>query len=248
MDTESLIPVLEAILFASGDPVSVERLEKALDTPADAILEALRTLQDRLAYDRAGIRLSQMEDAWQFTTAPEHAAAVRKALETRRPPSLSGAALEVLAIVAYRGPVTRAFVEKVRGVDSTYTVSSLCDRGILEEAGRLEVPGRPILYRLSAAALRILGISSLSELPPLPEDTPLPETEAGADAPADAPDTPEGEMPADMPAEAPEGEAPTAAPGSEAPAVPPADTAAAETAEGAGVESADAPKSGEDGP
>ena len=163
MEQNKLQSAVEAILFASGDPVSVERLEKALDTPADAILEALRTLQDRLAYDRAGIRLSQMEDAWQFTTAPEHAAVVRKTLETRRPPSLSGAALEVLAIVAYRGPVTRAFVEKVRGVDSTYTVSSLCDRGILEEAGRLEVPGRPILYRLSAAALRILGISSLSE-------------------------------------------------------------------------------------
>ena len=237
MDTESLIPVLEAILFASGDPVSVERLEKALDTPADDILEALRTLQDRLAYDRAGIRLSQMEDAWQFTTAPEHAAAVRKALETRRPPSLSGAALEVLAIVAYRGPVTRAFVEKVRGVDSTYTVSSLCDRGILEEAGRLEVPGRPILYRLSAAALRILGISSLSELPPLPEDTPLPETETGADAPEGAPaDVPEGALEDDTPAAMPDGETPIDTPEGEAAAEAPADAADA------------VPKSGEDGP
>ena len=237
MDTESLIPVLEAILFASGDPVSVERLEKALDTPADAIMEALKTLQDRLAYDRAGIRLSQMEDAWQFTTAPEHAAVVRKTLETRRPPSLSGAALEVLAIVAYRGPVTRAFVEKVRGVDSTYTVSSLCDRGILEEAGRLEVPGRPILYRLSAAALRILGISSLSELPPLPEDTPLPETEAGADAPEGAP--------ADVPEDALEDETPAAMPDGETPI----DTSEGEAAAEAPADAADAvPKSGEDGP
>ena len=201
MDTDSLVPVLEAILFASGDPVTLERLEKALETPADTILEALGALRDRLAYDRAGVRLVQMENAWQFTTAPEYAPIVRKTLETRRPPSLSGAALEVLAIVAYRGPVTRAFVEKVRGVDSSYTVSSLCDRGILEEAGRLEVPGRPILYRLTPAALRILGISSLSELPPLPEETPLPDPtaeetaadtgEAGGDSPA--------EGPADMP-------------------------------------------------
>ena len=201
MDTDSLVPVLEAILFASGDPVTLERLEKALETPADTILEALGALRDRLAYDRAGVRLVQMENAWQLTTAPEYAPIVRKTLETRRPPSLSGAALEVLAIVAYRGPVTRAFVEKVRGVDSSYTVSSLCDRGILEEAGRLEVPGRPILYRLTPAALRILGISSLSELPPLPEETPLPDPtaeetaadtgEAGGDSPA--------EGPADMP-------------------------------------------------
>ena len=187
METESLIPALEAILFASGDPVTVQRLEKSLEVPAETITEALTQLRDRLSYDRAGVRLVRMEDAWQLTTAPEYAALVRKTLETRRPPALSGAALEVLAITAYRGPVTRAYIEKVRGVDSSYTVSSLCDRGILEEAGRLDVPGRPILYRLAPAALRILGIESLSELPPLPEGEELPEPakdEAGQAVPA----------------------------------------------------------------
>ena len=200
MDTESLIPALEAILFASGDPVTLERLEKALETPADTILEALCALRDRLSYERAGVRLAQMEDAWQLTTAPEYAPLVRKTLETRRPPSLSGAALEVQAFVSYRGPVTRAFVEKVRGVDSSYTVSSLCDRGILEEAGRLEVPGRPILYRLTPAALRILGISSLSELPPLPEETPLPDPtaeETAEDAEGDGSENAEGGEPSE---------------------------------------------------
>ncbi len=186
METESLIPALEAILFASGDPVTVQRLEKSLEVPAETITEALTQLRDRLSYDRAGVRLVRMEDAWQLTTAPEYAVLVRKTLETRRPPALSGAALEVLAITAYRGPVTRAFIEKVRGVDSSNTVSSLCDRGILEEAGRLDVPGRPILYRLAPAALRILGIESLSELPPLPEGEELPEPsdeEAGQGVP-----------------------------------------------------------------
>ena len=188
MDAETLSHALEAILFTSGDPVSVERLQKSLEEPREAIESALSALRDRLSYGRSGIRLVQMEDAWQFCTAPEYAAVVRRTLETRRPPALSGAALEVLAIVAYRGPVTRAFVEKVRGVDSSYTVSSLCDRGILEEAGRLDVPGRPILYRCAPAALRVLGISSLSELPPLPEGEELPPSDGGsAAAPEDEP-------------------------------------------------------------
>ncbi|MEA4824321.1 MAG: SMC-Scp complex subunit ScpB [Clostridiaceae bacterium] len=169
MDIENLSHALEAILFTAGDPVSLDRLQKTLGQPREAIDETLLKMRDRLAFERSGLRLVRMEDSWQFCTAPEYAAVVRETLETRRPPALSGAALEVLAIVAYRGPVTRAFIEKVRGVDSSYTVSSLCDRGILEEAGRLEAPGHPILYRCASAALRILGVSSLSELPPLPQ-------------------------------------------------------------------------------
>ncbi len=177
MDTEGLTHALEAILFTAGDPVTLDRLARALELPRDTIEQALVALRDRLSYERCGVRLVRMEDAWQLCTAPEYAAIVRHTLETRRPPALSGAALEVLAIVAYRGPVTRAFIEKVRGVDSSYTVSSLCDRGILEEAGRLDVPGRPVLFRCAPAALRILGVESLSELPPLPEGEELPEEE-----------------------------------------------------------------------
>ncbi len=179
MDIDNLPHALEAILFAAGDPVSIDRLQKTLEQPREVIEEALLKIGDRLAFERSGIRLVRMEDAWQFCTAPEYAAVVRETLETRRPPALSGAALEVLAIAAYRGPVTRSFIEKVRGVDSSYTVSSLCDRGILEEAGRLEVPGHPILYRCAPAALRILGVSSLSELPPLPQGEELPDSRGG---------------------------------------------------------------------
>lgn len=190
MDTEGLTHALEAILFTAGDPVTLERLEKALELPRETIEQALTALRDRLAYARSGVRLLRMENAWQLCTAPEYAAVVRRTLETRKPPALSGAALEVLAIVAYRGPVTRAFIEKVRGVDSSYTVSMLCDRGILEEAGRLDVPGRPILFRCAPAALRILGVESLSELPPLPDGEELPDPETLSIVQAAAEDAP----------------------------------------------------------
>ncbi|MGI6336782.1 MAG: SMC-Scp complex subunit ScpB [Eubacteriales bacterium] len=165
---------LMAILFAAGEPVSLERLAGAMDAPEEIVETALTELSDRLSFERAGIRLSRMRDAYQLATAPEFADLVRRTLETRRPPSLSQAALETVAILAYREPCTRAYIERIRGVDSTYTLSSLCDKGLAEEAGRLEVPGRPILYRLTANALRMLGVTSVEELPPLPEGEELP--------------------------------------------------------------------------
>jgi len=159
---------LEAVLFAAGDAVSVERLSKALGVKSGLVYEAAESLSNHYDFERRGIVLVRMEDKLQLASRPDYAEDIRRATESRRPPALGPAALEVLTIVAYRQPVTRAFVEQLRGVDSGATVTSLADKGLIEESGRLDVPGRPILYRTTDAFLRAFSITSLSELPALP--------------------------------------------------------------------------------
>lgn len=159
---------LEAVLFASGDALSVDRLAEAFGVSREIIYEAAETLANQYDFDRRGIMLVRMENKLQLASRPDYAEDIRRVTESRRPPSLGPAALEVLTIVAYRQPVTRAFIEQLRGVDSGATVSSLADKGLIEEAGRLDVPGRPILYRTTDAFLRAFSISSLTDLPPLP--------------------------------------------------------------------------------
>lgn len=159
---------LEAVLFASGDALSVERLANALGVTSEIICETAASLSNQYDFDRRGIILVRMEDKLQLASRPDYADDIRRATESRRPPALGPAALEVLTIVAYRQPVTRAFIEQLRGVDSGATVSSLADKGLIEEAGRLDVPGRPILYRTTDAFLRVFSITSLSDLPALP--------------------------------------------------------------------------------
>ena len=130
---------------------------------------ALDDLAGLYSYDRRGIRLVRVNDTAQLVTAPEYADQVRAALEMRRAPALSQPSLEVLAIIAANQPTTRAYIEQVRGVDSSYTVGVLMDKGIIEEAGRLDVPGRPMLLRTTPEFLRIFGVSSYEELAELPE-------------------------------------------------------------------------------
>ena len=122
-------------------------------------------------YDREkrGIRLLRMDNKLQLCSAPEYAQLIVRTLEQRKPPMLSQSALETLSIVAYYQPVTRAVIEKMRGVDSSYTVSALQERGLIEACGKLEAPGRPTLYATTDAFLRVMGIESLQQLPPLPE-------------------------------------------------------------------------------
>lgn len=158
----------EAILFASGEPVHISRLCMALDTDRPRAEEALRRLGDHYAFERRGIRLVCMEDSYQLCSAPEYAEVIRKAFEIRKTAKLSQPALEVLAIVAYYQPVTRAQVDQIRGVDSAYTVGLLLDRKLIEECGRLQVPGRPRQYRTTQNFLRSFHIKTLDELPPLP--------------------------------------------------------------------------------
>jgi segregation and condensation protein B len=161
--------ILESILFAAGDPVTLERLAAVTGAEEEEILAAALRLRDGYAYERRGVRLLQLEDSLQLCSAPENGEYVRRALETRKPPKLSAAAMEVLTLVAYFQPVTRTYIEQIRGVDSSYTVGLLTERELIEPCGRLDVPGRPVLYRTTPGFLRAFGLKSLEELPELEE-------------------------------------------------------------------------------
>ncbi len=158
--------IIESILFASGDPFPIKRLCSLLDISEEEVLEAAGRIADSYKFDNRGIRLIRIEDALQLCSAPENGDWVRRALDTRKPQKLSAAAMEVLAITAYYQPVTRIMIEQIRGVDSSYTLGLLSDKGLIEPCGRLDVPGRPVLYKTTAAFLRSFGLSSLNELPP----------------------------------------------------------------------------------
>ncbi len=172
MELKDIESGIEAILFASGDPIPAERIAMAMDLDVASITPVIDRLADYYSYERRGIRLIRIDDCYQLTSAPEHAERVRKALETRRPPQLSQAALESLSVIAYFQPTTKAYVEQIRGVDSSYTMGLLVDRGLIEECGRLSVPGRPILYRTTQAFLRSFALKSLDDLPELPDSSP----------------------------------------------------------------------------
>lgn len=165
MERNELEKIIEAILFASGEPVELSRLAMATECDEDEVEQAVKALMDRLAFSRSGIRIVCLEKAYQMCSAGEFSAYVTKALETRKPPKLSASQLETLTIVAYYQPATRAYVEQIRGVDSSYSMGALLNKHLIEECGRLNVPGRPILYRTTPEFLRTFGLSSLDELP-----------------------------------------------------------------------------------
>ena len=162
-------PAIEAVLFAAGDSVPIARLSLILGLDEDTVRQCLEELHNLYESEGRGFRVLFLDDKVQMCSAPEYAGIISKFMEQRKPPMLSQPALETMAVVAYFQPVTRAYIEQVRGVDSSYTVSMLAERGLIEEAGRLEVPGRPVLFRTTDVFLRTMGVSALSELPPLPE-------------------------------------------------------------------------------
>ena len=168
LDLHEVEAAVEAILFAAGEPLPIERICLALDLDRPTAEQVLQKLGDHYAYERRGIRLVRMEDSYQLCSSPDYADLIRKAFEIRKTARLSQPALEVLTIVAYYQPTTRAYVDQVRGVDSSYTVSLLLERGFIEECGRLQVPGRPRLYRTTKKFLRDFHLSSLEELPEMP--------------------------------------------------------------------------------
>ncbi|MBQ8975146.1 MAG: SMC-Scp complex subunit ScpB [Oscillospiraceae bacterium] len=168
-DIESAV---EAMLFASGEPLAVKRMASVLNIEPEEVERYADALSDKYSFERRGLRVVKLEDSYQMCSSPEHADLIRLVLETRKPPQLSQPALEVLAIVAYFQPVTRAYIEQVRGVDCTYTVKMLSERGLIEDAGRLEVPGRPMLFKTTKVFLRTFGLKSLADLPELPEKQP----------------------------------------------------------------------------
>ena len=168
LEMKELEAAAEAVLFAAGEPVHIDRICLALELDRLSAEEVLRRLGDCCAFERRGIRLIRMEESWQLCSAPEFGPMLRRAFEIRKSAKLSQPALEVLAIIAYYQPTTRANVDQIRGVDSAYTVGLLLERKLIEECGRLQVPGRPRLYRTTEHFLRSFHLSSLEELPELP--------------------------------------------------------------------------------
>ena len=155
-----------AILFAAGEPLETDRLAEALAISHAEAAEQCVLLQQRLAESDLPLELRRLENSWQLCTIAGYDTVIRTALELRSNTPLSNAAMEVLAVVAYNQPVTRSFIEQVRGVDSSGVVQSLAQKGLIEEAGRLDLPGRPIAFRTTDVFLRSFGLSSLAELPP----------------------------------------------------------------------------------
>ena len=168
LDTKELDAAVEGILFAAGEPIHIDRICLALDLDKLSVQQILQRLGDYYAFERRGIRLVRMEDSYQLCSAPEYADMIRRAFEIRKTAKLSQPALEVLAIIAYYQPTTRAYVDQIRGVDSSYTVGLLVERKLIEECGRLQVPGRPRLYRTTKNFLRSFHLTSLEDLPSLP--------------------------------------------------------------------------------
>ena len=167
MELSELQRAIEAILFAAGERVEIARLAMALETDEKDIEEAADALAGSFAFERRGIRILRLDNGYQMVSSGEMADYVTKALETRKPPKLSSSQLEALTIIAYYQPATKAMVEQIRGVDSSYSISALVNKKLIEEAGRLNVPGRPIQYKTTPDFLRTFGLASLEELPPI---------------------------------------------------------------------------------
>ncbi len=160
--------VMEAVLFACGDPVPPERLADAVGVERGALPQLADSLNEAYCTNRSSLTVLRLSGLYQLAVKREYYEYIKLAAENKKNAPLSPAAMEVLTIIAYNQPVTKSFVEHIRGTDSSSVVNSLAEKGLLEEAGRLDVPGRPIAYRTTPAFLRCFGFESLDDLPPLP--------------------------------------------------------------------------------
>ena len=172
MTLKEMIPAFEAVLFAAGEPVEIEKFCTVFEVDTETVESVMDMLSDRLEDSKSSVKVVRLDFSYQLCTRKEYADNIRAVLDLRRKAPLSQAALEVLAVIAYNQPVTKAYVEQVRGVDCSGVVSTLVEKGLLEEKGRLELPGRPLLYGTTQNFLRCFGLKSLDELPEVPsEDT-----------------------------------------------------------------------------
>lgn len=189
MNEQQKLGALEAMLFANGEPVEAARLAEAMRIEPAQAEDLLRTLQAEYDTRDSGLMLLQFEGGrWQMASRPYYGEVVKRILDTRHNAPLSPAALEVLAVIAYNQPVSRSFIEQVRGVDSSSTVAKLLDKGLIEEAGRLDLPGKPVAFRVTDTFLRVFGLGSLADLPPLHDETAPQAEEPGPD------EAPQGEQ------------------------------------------------------
>lgn len=170
MNNKEIISALEAVLYASGDPIGIDRLSQVFEVKPEQVEKAAEKLKERLSESNSGIELLRLDNTYQFATKSEYAEYIKKAFDLKRRVPLSGAAFEVLSVIAYNQPVTRAFVEQVRGVDCSGVITTLLEKDLIEERGRLELPGRPLLYGTTKNFLRCFGLSDLTDLPPLPKE------------------------------------------------------------------------------
>ena len=168
MEIKDRLGAIEAILFASGEPIEIYRLSEASGVDAGTLPSMIRLLNERYEDYGSGICIKKLDSSYQMCTREEYAEQIRTALETKRTTPLSNAAMEALTIIAYNQPVSKGFVENVRGIDSSSVINNLVEKGLVEEAGRLDVPGKPIVYRTTSVFLRSFGLSSTADLPPLP--------------------------------------------------------------------------------
>lgn len=169
MKTKELISAFEAVLFAGGEPISIDRLSQVFDIPPEKVVSVMEELEHKLVQNDSGVKVVRLENTYQLATRQEYADYIKKAFDIRRRTPLSAAALEVLAVVAYNQPVTKAFIEQVRGVDCSGVVTTLIEKGLVEERGRLELPGKPLLYGTTKNFLRCFQLNDLSDLPELPK-------------------------------------------------------------------------------
>ena len=172
---ESMERDIEAILFACGEAIETSRLARVLEAEPHTVELLIRRIRDRYQSYKSPIDIVQLDGAYQMCTLPQYGGIIRTTLELKRATVLSQASLEVLAIVAYNQPVTRAFVEQVRGVDCSSLVRSLIEKRLIEEAGRMNIPGKPIVYKTTANFLRCFGITGIDQLPTLPAPHELPD-------------------------------------------------------------------------
>ncbi len=170
MNKQQTLAAIEAVLFASGDPISIERLSQAFEIKPEQVENFIEQLEKKYENENSGVYVIRLENTYQLVTREEYAPYIKKVFDIKRRTPLSSAALEVLAVVAYNQPVTRAFIEQVRGVDCSGVVTTLVEKGLIEERGRLELPGRPLLYGTTKTFLRSFSLNDLSDLPPLPKD------------------------------------------------------------------------------
>ena len=169
METQTQKGAIEAIIFASGEPIPLEKIAAAMEQGKTETKALVAAVMEEFNQMNSSIQIIQINDSYQMCTKAEFESYIRLALELKNNTPLSAAALEVLAIVAYHQPVTKAFLEQVRGVDSSGVLNGLFAKGLVEERGRLELPGRPLLYGTTQNFLRCMGLSSLEELPEVPD-------------------------------------------------------------------------------
>ena len=170
MTMSELTSAFEAVLFSGGEPQSIDRFSQVFDITPEKVVKVMEALEKRLNEQKSGLELLRLDNTYQLATKAEYADYIKKMFDIRRRTPLSSAALEVLAVVAYNQPVTKSFIEQVRGVDCSGVVTTLVEKGLIEERGRLELPGKPLLYGTTKNFLRCFGINDLSELPPLPKN------------------------------------------------------------------------------